>query len=198
MGSTEFYAYATFEGQAARMAGDPEYSFDCLSNALTIDRNKVNGLTLYRVTVERITNADPEAVAESAWSCRWDIDKGFGAEDTGMVNPMRTITVSAHPKDGILAAWGEVLSATAPTYAEFAEAVKAATGVQLPAEEEPRWWQFTQGNGWSNSGPIYSGPWVRLGSDMSLISANVLATLSTRDSILDEMVQAVQKAAGKP
>lgn len=147
--------------------------------------------TGYRVTVERVTDADPEAVEEGKqwWACGWRDDGYFNVAPTPQLSDRST--VRADFTDGTLDhVFAVIRSIAAPTLAEFRAAVKETTGVVLPVEEEPRWWMW---NGYDWQEPEGYGVTCR---DFDM-SCRVYGTTTDRNDKRDALLAAA-RAAGKP
>lgn len=146
----------------------------------------------YRVTVERI-EPEPDAEAEKRWwACFWDRKSGYQSKYPDRWGKER-IAVEFAGGD-LWQAQGIIHSATEPTFAEFAAAVKDATGVEIPVPEEPHWWVIAD---------VPDANWVKakkpeVNEDCVVIRmspplAYVYGVESERDALL-----AAAREAGKP
>ena len=146
-----------------------------------------------------VTDADPEAVTEpeERWWCEWSPTKGFKAE---VAYASTAGGYYEWERDGSASLVNAAItSTTEPTYTEFAEAVKAATGVTLPVEEveEPQWWWcvIDDPDCW-HVASNQTGPWPYFRLDPFYRDCRVYGTTADRDAKRDALLAAV-RAAGK-
>lgn len=134
-----------------------------------------------------MSNQPTEKNEAWTWWCDWS---------RGVFSAIASDVSSAGPAcnwdsdNALTYAVAPITSATTPTLADLAAAMKERTGIEIPMpEEEPeRWWRWGKDDGWGwelGEGAIAGDDWCR-----------VWATTATRNAKRDELM-AAQKAAGK-
>ena len=141
-----------------------------------------------------VTDADPDAVTErTLWDCQWHSFGGFQTRPA-MNGPADT-TIEWNFGCELRNVIGQVESATEPTFAEFAAAVKDVTGVEIPQPEEPQWWT------WDMTMQGLPAYWRKAettsGAQVNRCFVTVWGTRDTIDAKRDRLLAAAREA-GKP
>ncbi len=150
------------------------------------------GYRPFRITIEELPLPEPEP-RTWCWQAEWSVDEGFKVSHWPSLRSEGDIAVDW--RDGHLRSVATFFhSADEPTFEQFREAVKDATGVEIPVPEQPepdqlQWWAFTQGSGWSATD--YESVSVTFDASGSLRHACIPATTATRDDLLKALVRVV-------
>ena len=143
-----------------------------------------------------VTDADPDAEPDKRWwQCYWDYRNGYEPHEfDGELTPAWADITYCDKK--ITVARANIHSATEPTFAEFAAAVKDVTGVEIPQPEEPTYWHWRRAQ-WSEDENADGAIGVVLDSYGLCDGAWVYGTTADRDAKRDALLAAAREA-GKP
>ena len=150
---------------------------------------------LYRVTIELIQEPEMEKI----WYCHWDVVTGYSAPSE-TPDDRKYVSIGWEDEE-VIDVIALLCGFTAPTAAEFAAAVLAATGVTIPVtepEEEPRWMTWGRnriGDQWADTDDCDVA--------MAFGEAGVMNWCRLWGNSLDrdakrERLQAVAREVGKP